>query len=136
MIAKFFKLVAEAPPGPGRVPAAPGGVLSENKARAKDTNNTEELSAKRRRSRSGCNSGGGVLLAGISPTDKVNVESVERLLSGREVVDIRKPFSTREMTGQNLQTIGVFLDLPGTAQPGPFESQVEAADAGEQAAEG
>jgi hypothetical protein len=136
MIAKSLQLVAEAPPGPGGIAAAARWVLSENKARAKDANNAEEFSTERRRSRSLGNSSAAVFLAGVASADDIDVESVERLLSGWEVADIGKPFNARKVTGQNLQTVGVFLDLPSTAQPGPLKAQVEAAHASEQAAEG
>jgi hypothetical protein len=124
-IAKALKGVSESPPRPGSIPSCSRRVLSENKARAKDANDADELIAQRRRSRSRWNSGAAVFLAGVASADEVNavVEPRSSDFWG-EVSDVIESWNVGPNRPKDSCCIGVNLHLPNTLQAGAFESEV------------
>jgi hypothetical protein len=67
-------------------------------------------------------------LAGEAAADEVDRGEVSR----PDLVDVLEALGFGEVPGEDGPAVGVELDLPGDAHPGPLEAEVEAADAREE----
>jgi hypothetical protein len=71
-------------------------------------------------------------LAGVSAADEINLVNAAPI-DGFDVAEVR---DLRPVVGEDAGGVRVDLALPGARPAGPLEAEVDAADTGEQRAEG
>jgi hypothetical protein len=111
-VVKAFELGSKSPPRPGSIGAYSRRIFSDHNARAKDVNNADEFSAKARRSRSCCDPGSAVFLAGVATNDDVGSPLVDWL--GREGSRVVMPSHSGPMLCEDSPSEVADFNLPCT----------------------
>lgn len=130
-VVESLQFLAEAPPRPRGITSDAGRVLSQDKARATCSNNPEKFGSERRVAGS-MSPGIAVSLAWVAAANKVNCL---KLVTPKRA-DIAEASDVGPVPAQHTRAERINFHLPPHQQAGALQAQVEAANAGKQAAEG
>jgi len=110
-----------------------GDVLHDDVAGSKLANDPGELGPKTRAGavKSGASSGVAEVLAREAAADEINDPELLRA----DLPNVAESLSAGEVSGEDGPAVGILLDLPGDAHPGPLEAEVEPADTGKEASD-